>query len=65
MNYARITTQILIVFFSFLFVNNAAGQPTDLLLKKIENYKKRDSVKVELLVDYCVANTFSNSDKNL
>jgi tetratricopeptide (TPR) repeat protein len=34
-------------------------------LKKIENYKAKDSIKVELLIDYCVANTFSNSEQNL
>ena len=32
-------------------------------LKKIESYTKKDTVKVEMLVDYCVANTFSNSAK--
>lgn len=34
-------------------------------LKKIENYTKKDTIKVELMVDYCVANIFSNSDKVL
>lgn len=34
-------------------------------LKKIEIYTKKDTVKVELMVDYCVANVFSNSDKVL
>lgn len=34
-------------------------------LKKIETYSKKDTVKVEMIVDYCVANTFSNSDKVL
>lgn len=34
-------------------------------LKKIESYSKKDTVKVEMIVDYCVANTFSNSDKIL
>lgn len=34
-------------------------------LKKIESYTKKDTVKVEMMVDYCVANTFSNSDKIL
>lgn len=34
-------------------------------LKKIESYSKKDTMKVEMMVDYCVANTFSNSDKIL
>ncbi|WP_281298352.1 tetratricopeptide repeat-containing sensor histidine kinase [Flavobacterium limnophilum] len=34
-------------------------------LKKIETYSKKDTIKVEMMVDYCVANTFSNSDKVL
>jgi two-component system, LytTR family, sensor kinase len=34
-------------------------------LKKIESYSKKDTVKVEMMVNYCVANTFSNSDKIL
>lgn len=34
-------------------------------LKKIESYSKKDTIKVEMMVDYCVANTFSNSDKIL
>ncbi len=49
----------------FLFgLINCFGQ-NDKSLSKIENYKKNDSTKVELIVDYCVANTFSNSYKNL
>ncbi|MFC5283316.1 tetratricopeptide repeat-containing sensor histidine kinase [Pedobacter alpinus] len=32
---------------------------------KIDNYKKNDTIKVEMMVDYCVANTFSISDQML
>lgn len=31
-------------------------------LSKIESYPEKDTIKVEMIVDYCVANTFSNSD---
>lgn len=34
-------------------------------LKKIENYTKKDTTKVEMMVDYCVANVFSNSGQVL
>jgi len=37
----------------------------DASLIKIESYKKKDTIKVEMIVDYCVANTFSNSTKVL
>jgi len=42
----------------------AQENPKD-ALKKIATYPKKDTVKVEMMVDYCVANTFSNSDKVL
>jgi tetratricopeptide (TPR) repeat protein len=34
-------------------------------LKKIENYTKSDTIKVEMMVDYCVANVFSNTEQVL
>ena len=56
----------LIVSIAILFLTlQVVGQSTKEQLKKIENYKENDSIKVELLIDYCVANTFSNTDKNL
>ena len=50
----------------FILSSYCIGQtnPKD-ALKKIESYTKKDTVKVEMMVDYCVANTFSNSDKVL
>lgn len=65
MNYKTKTAKILILIFSLFSINSIRSQSTDELLKKIENYKKNDSIKVELLVDYCVANTFSNTEKNI
>lgn len=56
---------ILLSIISLFIVFNTIGQTKDDQIKKIEGYKKKDSIKVELLVDYCVANTFSNSKKNL
>lgn len=50
----------------FIFSVFCYGQPNSKdALKKIENYTKKDTLKVEMMVDYCVANTFSNSDKVL
>ncbi|AWA30232.1 hypothetical protein HYN48_09140 [Flavobacterium magnum] len=37
----------------------------DDLLQKIRNYRRQDTVRVELLIDYCVNNTFSVSDTML
>ena len=51
-------------FFVFLFVFVAFAQNNN-LLKKIDHYKKQDTIRVELLVDYCVNNTFAVSDKML
>ena len=49
----------------FLLTNSIFCQLMQEQLNKIKNYKYTDTVKVELLVDYCVANTFSNSKQNL
>ena len=35
------------------------------LEKKINRYQKKDTTRVELLIDYCVSTTFSVSDKML
>ncbi|SFB19151.1 Tetratricopeptide repeat-containing protein [Flavobacterium swingsii] len=50
----------------FILTSYCFGQsnPKD-ALKKINSYSKKDTVKVEMIVDYCVANTFSNSAKVL
>lgn len=53
------------VFFICIIPLLTFGQSKNEQLKKIEAYKKTDSVKVEMLVDFCVANTFSNSEQNL
>lgn len=65
MKYTINNFRILLVCFSLFAATFCFGQSADELLIKVENYKKRDSIKVELLIDYCVANTFSNTDKNL
>jgi two-component system, LytTR family, sensor kinase len=52
---------LLFILSSFCF---GQENPKD-ALKKIESYTKKDTIKVEMMVDYCVANTFSNSDKIL
>ena len=52
---------LFILFASFCFGQSNSKEA----LKKIETYYKKDTVKVEMMVDYCVANTFSNSDKVL
>lgn len=52
---------LLFILSSFCF---GQENPKD-ALKKIETYSKKDTIKVEMIVDYCVANTFSNSDKVL
>lgn len=49
-----------------LFTTYCFGQSSSKdALKKIKTYSKKDTVKVEMMVDYCVANTFSNTDKVL
>jgi tetratricopeptide (TPR) repeat protein len=53
------------VFTVFLVPIIIVAQSTKEQLKKIEAYQKNDSTKVEMLIDYCVANTFSNSEQNL
>lgn len=65
MNCTRITTQILIAVLYVFAINDSSGQSTAALLKKIESNTKKDSIQVELLIDYCVTNTFANSEKNL
>ena len=50
---------------SALLTQQVYSQQSDDLIKKIENYKENDSIKVEMYIDYCVANTFSISYKNL
>lgn len=50
----------------FLLTSYCFGQSNSKeALKKIETYIKKDTVKVEMMVDYCVSNVFSNSDKVL
>jgi two-component system, LytTR family, sensor kinase len=38
------------------------GQNEKPSIEKINNYRKNDTIKVEMIIDYCVSNTFSNSD---
>jgi len=57
--------KIALIITLFGVANVVTGQSIQEQLKKIENYKKNDSLKVEMLIDYCVANTFSNSGQNL
>lgn len=54
----------IILLFFFTQVIHSQNKP-DASLIKIESYKKKDTIKVEMIVDYCVANTFSNSTKVL
>uniref|UniRef100_UPI00404A163A tetratricopeptide repeat-containing sensor histidine kinase n=1 Tax=Flavobacterium sp. TaxID=239 RepID=UPI00404A163A len=64
MNQNRILPKfIFILVFCYSVLSLAQASPE--LLKKIQNHSNKDSVKVELLIDYCVANTFSNTEKNL
>jgi len=51
---------LLIYLLSFI----ASAQNND-LIKRINNYQKQDTARVELLIDYCVDNTFAVSDKML
>lgn len=54
------------LFLILLAVQIAFGQADhDKALKKINAYTKKDTVKVEMIVDYCVDNTFSNSGEIL
>lgn len=49
---------------SFLLSSFLFAQNNDSVLSKIKNYKKQDTVRVELLIDACVSGTF-DSDKEL
>lgn len=56
----RIYVTLIALFIStFLF-----AQKDDCILNKIKNYKKKDTVRVELLIDACVSGAF-DSDKEL
>ena len=52
------------IFLLYLLSFIASAQNND-LIKKINNYQKQDTTKVELLIDYCVDNTFAVSYKML
>lgn len=52
----------LILLFSYARIN---AQALDSMVVKIEAYQKQDTTKVEMLIDYCVANTFSVSKQML
>lgn len=52
----------LLLLFAFPF--SLTAQSND-LEKKITNYTKQDTIRVELLIDYCVSTTFSVSNKML
>jgi tetratricopeptide (TPR) repeat protein len=60
---SKLFTSILL--FIFLVLRVKAQNNTDSLALKIAQYPKQDSVKVEMLVDYCVSNTFSVSKQML
>jgi len=49
----------LVLFWSYIVV----GQNEKPSIEKIKNYRKIDTTKVEMIIDYCVSNTFSNSYK--
>lgn len=48
-----------------LFTTAAVSQNKKVTLEKIESYAKNDTTKVEMMIDFCVDNTFSNDKKNL
>jgi len=48
-----------------LFTAAAVSQNKKVTLEKIESYTKNDTTKVEMMIDFCVDNTFSNDKKNL
>ncbi len=55
--------------FSLLLIMSAItssfGQNSKLTIEKIERYTQKDTTKVEMMIDYCVNNVFSNDQKNL
>jgi two-component system, LytTR family, sensor kinase len=54
---------VLIKFLSiFILCATATISPPDTLLIKIKERLKNDTIKVEMLIDYCVANTFNQKD---
>lgn len=54
--------KVIVLFFAFSF---CFGQKATISLEKINNYKKRDTTKVEMMIDFCVSNVFSNQKQNL
>ncbi|MBA4134421.1 MAG: hypothetical protein C0525_06820 [Flavobacterium sp.] len=48
-----------------LFAASALSQNKKLTLEKIESYTQKDTIKVEMMIDFCVNNVFSNDKKNL
>ncbi|SFC84088.1 Tetratricopeptide repeat-containing protein [Flexibacter flexilis DSM 6793] len=55
----------LIFIFVFIKILVNAQNPSDTLLSKIKNYTKQDSVRVELLVDACVAGIFTADTQHI
>ncbi|MFN8117854.1 MAG: histidine kinase [Bacteroidia bacterium] len=49
----------------FAFIASATKSQPDTLLINLKKYTKDDSAKVEMLIDYCVANTFNQKDTML
>lgn len=48
-----------------LFTTAAVSQNKKVTLEKIESYTQKDTTKVEMMIDFCVNNVFSNDKKNL
>ncbi len=53
------------IIFFFFILSFCFGQQSEITLKTINNYKKKDTTKVEMMVDFCVSNVFSNQKENL
>lgn len=48
-----------------LFTTAAVSQNKKVTLEKIESYTQKDTTQVEMMIDFCVNNVFSNDKKNL
>lgn len=57
---------VLILFFScYTLITLGAKNLEDTLLLKLKKYPKNDTIKVEMIIDYCVSNTFNQKDTML
>ncbi len=58
-------TLLIILISCYTLITLATKSPPDTLLINLKKHLKDDTIKVEMLIDYCVTNTFNQKDTML